>query len=63
MHQYECIVQFGHMGAGKNLEQSILVWASNICQAMQLAKSLPGVKKGAMKRSGASVLKVSLLQS
>jgi hypothetical protein len=30
---------------------------------MQLAKNLPGVKKGGLYRSGASVLKVSLVRA
>jgi hypothetical protein len=62
MQTFECIVQFGHMGAGKSLEKALRVRARDIFQAMRLAKSLPGVKKGGLQQSGASVLKVSLVQ-
>lgn len=62
MHTFECIVKYGHMGAGKSFERSLRVRASDIFQAMRLAKSMPGVKKGGLRHSGASILKVSLVQ-
>jgi hypothetical protein len=50
------------MGAGKSLERALRVKAWDILHAMRVAKSLPGVKKGARQCSGASVLRVSLVQ-
>ncbi len=61
MHTFECIVQFGHMGSGKSLEKALFVRARDIFQAMHMAKSLPGVKKGGLMHSGASVLRVSMV--
>ena len=62
MHIYECIVKTGHMGAGSSLEKSIRVKARDMVDAMRRAKRMPGVKKGFLKFSGASVMKISLVQ-
>lgn len=58
MKLYRCIVKFGHAGSGKYVERSIFVWAKDPADAMRKAKRYGGVKKGAMMRSGASVLAV-----
>ena len=60
MNTYECLVKMGHFGAGSFGEQSVLVKADSILDAFRKAKALPGVKKGGMGFSGASVLKVCL---
>jgi len=49
------------MGSGKSLEKALFVRARDIFQAMHMAKSLPGVKKGGLQHSGASVLRVSMV--
>ena len=58
MYTYECLVKFGHMGAGQSLERSVRVKANSLLEAMRRAKRLPGAKKG---RSGPSVMRVSLV--
>lgn len=59
MKLYRCIVKIGHAGSGKHMERPVFVWARDAAEAMQKAKNLGGVKKGHLKRSGASVLEVS----
>lgn len=61
MNTYECLVKTGHLGAGKAGEQVRHVRAFSILEAMRIAKRLPGVKKGNLGYSGASVLRVSLV--
>ena len=61
MNTYECIVKAGHMGAGNYRERYLRVKADSILQAFDIAKSLPGVKKGRQQFSGGSVLKVCLV--
>lgn len=58
---YECIVKQGHTGAGKFNEHKIYVHASNIIEAMRLAKNSGSVKKGRSNESGQSVLSVKAL--
>jgi hypothetical protein len=58
MSTFDCLVRFGHMGAGRALERHVRVLALNAVDAMRRAKSLPGVKKGRERFSGASVLRV-----
>ena len=58
MKLYRCIVKMGHAGSGKYLERAIFVWARNAGDAMNKAKHYRGVKKGAMMRSGGSVIAV-----
>ena len=48
----------GHAGSGKSVERAIFVWARDPAEAMTKAKHFKGVKKGAMLRSGASVIAV-----
>ena len=55
---YKCIVKFGHRGSGKYLERSLYVKAHNVTEAMSKAKGMRGVKKGNLKRTGASILAV-----
>jgi hypothetical protein len=62
MFLYECIVKMGHMGAGHSWERPVRVRADNALEAMRRAKNLPGVKKGHLRSSGASVLSVSLVR-
>lgn len=62
MFTYECIVRMGHFGAGRSWERPVRVRADNALEAMRRAKNLPGVKKGHLQHSGASVLSVSLLR-
>lgn len=62
MNTYECIVKMGHFGAGHYGERSLLVKAASILDAFDKARALPGVKKGAQKFSGGSVLKVCLVR-
>lgn len=61
MSTFECIVKYGHFGAGHDLERAVRVRAFNIVDAMRRAKRLPGVKKGRLGSSGASVTRVSLI--
>jgi hypothetical protein len=58
MYTFNCIVKFGHMGAGQSLERSVRIRASSVLEAMRLAKRLPGTKKG---RSGASVMRIAMV--
>ena len=58
MYTFDCIVKFGHMGAGQSLERSVRIRASSVLEAMRLAKRLPGVKKG---RSAPSVMRIALV--
>lgn len=59
MNTYRCIVKYGHAGSGKYTEKSIFVKASSVTDAMVIAKSRRGVKKGNNFRTGASVLEVT----
>ena len=58
MKLYRCIVKYGHAGSGKHIERSVFVWARDAAEAMYKAKHYRGVKKGALLRSGASVINV-----
>jgi hypothetical protein len=58
MYTYECLIKFGHMGAGQSLERSVRIKANSPMEAMRRAKRLPGAKKG---RSGPAVMRVSLI--
>lgn len=49
----------GHFGAGRSWERTVRVRADSAFAALKLAKTLPGVKKGALRFSGASVLSVA----
>jgi hypothetical protein len=62
MFLYECIVKMGHWGAGHSWERPVRVRADNALEAMRRAKNLPGVKKGQLHASGASVLSVTLVR-
>lgn len=62
MYTFECLVKLGHFGAGRSLERMVRVRADNALQAMRRAKFLPGVKKGALSVSGASVLSVAMVR-
>ena len=62
MFLFDCLVRMGHMGAGRSWERNIRVRADNALQAMRVAKTLPGVKKGALRFNGASVLSVALVR-
>ena len=62
MYWFECIVKLGHQGAGRYGEKAIRLKADNIMQAMQRAKNHPGVKKGHQRSSGASVMRVQMVQ-
>jgi len=55
---YRCIVKCGHAGSGNSIEREVRVRASSITEALRKAKYYPGVKKGALCRSAASVLLV-----
>lgn len=55
---FRCLVKQGHCGSGHHTERAIYVRARTSYEAMQKAKRRPGVKKGRMLRSGASVLSV-----
>lgn len=58
MSKFRCIVKFGHAGSGKYTERAIYIWATDSLDALCKAKTLRGVKKGNLLRSGASVLRV-----
>jgi hypothetical protein len=58
MSTFDCLVRFGHMGAGRAWERHVRIQAFDAVDAMRRAKSLPGVKKGRERFSGASVLRV-----
>ena len=61
MHLFECVLKCGHVGSGKSAEKSVRIRANNIMQAMRRAKTLPGVKKGALLHSGGSVMRISMI--
>ena len=61
MHIFECLMKYGHAGAGRSNERSVRVRADNIVQAMRRAKNLPGVKKGGLHNSGGSVIRIALV--
>jgi hypothetical protein len=61
MYTYECILKYGHMGAGNDVERSVRVRADSILEAMRRAQKLPGVKKGRSSQGGSQVLRVALL--
>jgi hypothetical protein len=58
MSTFDCLVRFGHMGAGRGLERMVRLQAMDAVDAMRRAKSLPGVKKGRLRFNAASVLRV-----
>lgn len=58
MFLFECVVRMGHWGAGRSWERPVRVRADSALEAMRRAKNLPGVKKGHLRMSGASVLSV-----
>jgi hypothetical protein len=58
MSTFDCLIRFGHMGAGRALERYVRLQAYDAVDAMRRAKSLPGVKKGRQRFNGASVLRV-----
>jgi hypothetical protein len=62
MSTYDCLVRFGHMGAGRCWERHVRVQAFDVLDAMRRAKNLPGAKKGRERFSGASVLKVQAVR-
>ena len=62
MYTFDCLVKLGHYGAGRFLERHVRVRADNALEAMRRAKNLPGVKKGALRASGASVLSVAMVR-
>lgn len=62
MYTFECLLKFGHMGAGNTFERSVRVRADSILEAMSRAKRLPGVKKGRSGFGGAHVLRVAMVQ-
>ena len=57
-HVYKCIVKYGHIGSGKYIEKALFVRARSVTEAMSKAKSMRGVKKGNLKRTGGSILAV-----
>jgi hypothetical protein len=59
VYYFDCIVRMGHQGAGRSIERHVRVRADNALEALRRAKSLPGVKKGYLSESGASVLSVA----
>jgi hypothetical protein len=56
---FDCIVRMGHQGSGRSFERHVRVRADNAVEALRRAKVLPGVKKGCLRDSGASVLSVA----
>ncbi len=62
MFLFDCVVRMGHQGSGRFLERHVRVRADNALQALRRAKTMPGVKKGALFGSGASVLSVALVR-
>jgi hypothetical protein len=62
VYTFDCLVKMGHQGAGRSLERWVRVRADNAVEAMRRAKGLPGVKKGYLRDSGASVLAVSMVR-
>jgi hypothetical protein len=44
MDRWQCLVKFGHQGAGKYVEKFIVVKAKDIFQAQRKARYFPGVK-------------------
>jgi hypothetical protein len=62
MYTFECLLKYGHMGAGSSLERSVRVRADSILEAFRRAKRLPGVKKGRSSMGGAQVLRVAMVQ-
>lgn len=61
MYTYDCLVKYGHLGAGHSLERMVRVRANSIVEAMRRAKRLPGVKKGRSAMGGASVTRISMV--
>lgn len=59
MFTYECLVKFGHMGAGQSFERNVRIKANSLMDAMRLAKRLPGAKKG---RSQPAVMRIAMVQ-
>ncbi len=58
MSTFDCLIRFGHVGAGRACERYVRLRAYDAVDALRRAKSLPGVKKGRERASGASVLRV-----
>ena len=61
MYTFECLLKYGHMGAGHDLEKAVRLRADSIIEAMRLAQRLPGVKKGKSSQGGAQVLRVAMV--
>lgn len=45
MKRYRCLVKKGHVGTGRYVEKWLIIQAPNIIQAIEKAKTSPGVKK------------------
>lgn len=58
MFTYECLVKFGHMGAGHSFERNVRIKANSVIDAMRQAKRLSGAKKG---RSQPAIMRISML--
>ena len=59
---YEAVVKKGHTGAGSYNETKIYINASNILEAMDIAKERGGVKKGRAYNAGQSVVSIKEVQ-
>jgi len=55
---YECVVKKGHTGAGSYSEAKLFIKASNIIDAMNIARNRGGVKKGRAYMGGQSVISI-----
>lgn len=60
LKKYRCTVKMGHMGSGRFIDGVVEVNAHSAIEAMEMAKSRKGVKKGRLFQNGESVLKVEL---
>ncbi|HRU38815.1 MAG TPA: hypothetical protein P5511_02975 [Candidatus Goldiibacteriota bacterium] len=60
---FEAVVKKGHMGSGKNFESKIYIHASTLIEAMQIAKSRGGVKKGRSNCSCQGILLIKPLSN
>lgn len=58
MFTYDCLIKFGHLGAGHATERNVRIRASNIIEAMRRARRMPGSKKG---RTSPSVLRIQIV--
>jgi hypothetical protein len=59
--EFLCTVRTGHYGAGRAGERTVRVRAHNALHAMQIARNLPGVKKGRSGFFGRNILEVRSL--